>query len=154
MDLPSRRDFPDYYEMIDAPISLNQIRKKVEKARGAGYKSMDEFRCARSACDQPVTLFHSLYKEAFLVLQCFADLGQPLTLDCGLCTLDSCSADVGLISSNCLEYNTAGSEVCDDAIAVVSAILAKLDAQTAGRRALSPSPRSSSAGGGKRRKQR
>ena len=42
MDLPSRKDYPEYFKVIEKPISLNLIRKKAESR--AGYKSEADFR--------------------------------------------------------------------------------------------------------------
>eukprot|EP00917_Polyrhabdina_sp_WS-2016_P011193 GHVP01024750.1.p1 GENE.GHVP01024750.1~~GHVP01024750.1.p1 ORF type:complete len:970 (+),score=210.15 GHVP01024750.1:736-3645(+) len=39
-DVPSQKDYPDYYEHIAKPISLNMIREKVDKRK---YRSLDEF---------------------------------------------------------------------------------------------------------------
>lgn len=39
MQLPSRRELPDYYEVIDRPMDLNRIKKKIKEGR---YLSLDE----------------------------------------------------------------------------------------------------------------
>ncbi|KAL1915839.1 uncharacterized protein VTP21DRAFT_6227 [Calcarisporiella thermophila] len=39
MDLPDRREYPLYYQLIQAPISLNNIDKHLRK----GYKNFDDF---------------------------------------------------------------------------------------------------------------
>ena len=36
LTLPSKREFPDYFDVVDEPISLNQIRKKL-KSREYGH---------------------------------------------------------------------------------------------------------------------
>ncbi|GAB5593723.1 hypothetical protein Unana1_08623 [Umbelopsis nana] len=38
---PSRRQYPDYYEMIKTPIALNNIKAKIDKIQ---YASVDEFK--------------------------------------------------------------------------------------------------------------
>ena len=39
LTLPSKREFPDYYEQVEDPISLNQIRKKLKSGE---YSQLSE----------------------------------------------------------------------------------------------------------------
>jgi len=56
LDLPSRKEYPHYYKMIKQPVSLNQIRQRVESR--ASYKTMDDFRCAGHLSIPQVSLVH------------------------------------------------------------------------------------------------
>ena len=40
MEKPSRKDYPDYYEVIQSPIDMNMINDKIKKSM---YKSTEEF---------------------------------------------------------------------------------------------------------------
>ncbi len=39
MQLPSRKELPDYYEVIEHPMDINKIRKKIKDGR---YRDIDE----------------------------------------------------------------------------------------------------------------
>ena len=39
IQLPSRREYPDYYEQIERPMDLNRIRKKIEDDK---YTSLEQ----------------------------------------------------------------------------------------------------------------
>jgi len=41
--LPSRNDYPDYYEQIKAPLSLEQVRRKLQSRQ---YDSLEDVRNA------------------------------------------------------------------------------------------------------------
>jgi len=40
-ELPDRREYPDYYQLIQHPIALSQLRKRMN---GNGYRTVTEFR--------------------------------------------------------------------------------------------------------------
>lgn len=40
MELPSRRELPEYYDIIKNPMDFNRIKKKLDKRR---YLSLQEF---------------------------------------------------------------------------------------------------------------
>lgn len=39
IQLPSRRELPEYYDVIDRPMDLNRIKKKIRESR---YSSLNE----------------------------------------------------------------------------------------------------------------
>jgi hypothetical protein len=39
IQLPSRREYPDYYEQIERPMDLNRIRRKIDDDK---YTSLDQ----------------------------------------------------------------------------------------------------------------
>lgn len=41
MELPDKKEYPDYYDEISTPISMQQIKKKIDNA---GYVSMVQFK--------------------------------------------------------------------------------------------------------------
>lgn len=42
IQLPSRRELPDYYEVIDRPMDLNRIKKKIKDCRYSLFSEMSE----------------------------------------------------------------------------------------------------------------
>lgn len=39
MQLPTRKELPDYYDVIDRPMDFNKIKRKIKEGR---YKSVNE----------------------------------------------------------------------------------------------------------------
>lgn len=51
MCLPPRKDFPDYFNVIDKPIAMNKIRERIEKQQYPDEKAcLDDFKLMFSNC--------------------------------------------------------------------------------------------------------
>lgn len=42
IQLPSRRELPDYYEVIERPMDLNRIKKKIKDGRYLSFSEMSD----------------------------------------------------------------------------------------------------------------
>lgn len=42
IQLPPRRELPDYYEVIERPMDLNRIKKKIKNSRYSSFSEMSD----------------------------------------------------------------------------------------------------------------
>ncbi|KAF2095250.1 hypothetical protein NA57DRAFT_44994 [Rhizodiscina lignyota] len=70
MELPDRNDYPDYYHLIQRPICLNQIAKKINKKEYQGTKEFyQDFRTLCNNCRQYNEDSSFLYQDATMIEQ-------------------------------------------------------------------------------------
>lgn len=73
VELPSKEEYPDYYEIMKKPIALNTIRERIDNDE---YKSVDEFQADLKLIADNAKTYNrkgsQVYRDA-VELQSFAD---------------------------------------------------------------------------------
>lgn len=65
MCLPSRKDFPEYFNIIEKPISMNKIRERIDRQQYIDEEScMDDFRLMFANCKSFNDDDSQIYKDA------------------------------------------------------------------------------------------
>lgn len=81
LELPSRKDFPDYYEVIRRPIDIKKIRTRIKRH---DYRSLDELaddfnHMCRNAQTYNVE-GSQIYDDSLMLQKVFADIREKVEL--------------------------------------------------------------------------